>query len=84
MKVVGNTLYTTHYVYPSSYVQNPTVRYFLDSIDLTDRKNPKIGASINVPGVLVGGSTVDPTILYTVDYSWNQNTSYPVNSFDAK
>ena len=83
MKVVGNTLYTTHYVYPSSYVQNPTVRYFLDAIDLTDRKNPKVGASINVPGVLVGGSTVDPTILYTVDYNWDPNTSYPVNSFDA-
>lgn len=83
MKVVGNTLYTTHYVYPSIYLQNPTVRYYLDAIDLTDRANPKIGASINVPGVLVGGSAVDPTILYTVDYSWNANTSYPVNAFDA-
>ena len=83
MKVVGNTLYTTHYVYPSGYVQNPTVRYFLDAIDLTDRTNPKVSGSINVPGVLVGGSEADPTILYTVDYRWNQNTSYPVNEFDA-
>jgi hypothetical protein len=83
MKVVGDTLYTTHYVWPSGYVQNPTVRYFLDAIDLTDRKNPKVRASINVPGVLVGGSEADPTILYTVDYRWNTDTSYPVNEFDA-
>ncbi len=83
MKVVGNTLYTTHYVYPSVYGQNPTVRYFLDAIDLTDRKNPKVGGSINVPGVLVGGSQADPTILYTVDYRWDPAMSQQVNDFDA-
>jgi signal transduction histidine kinase len=81
MKVVGNTLYTTHYVWPSSSVQNPQVRYYLDAIDLTDRKNPKVQASINVPGVLVGGSATDPSILYTIDYRWN--TSSPVNEFDV-
>jgi hypothetical protein len=83
MKVVGNKLYTTHYVWPSGYVQNPKVRYFLDSIDLTDRKHPKVGATINVPGVLVGGSQVDPSILYTIDYHWNSDTSYAVNELDA-
>ena len=57
MKVINNTLYTTHYVWPTGNVQNPTVRYYLDYIDLTDRKNPKVQASINVPGILVGGST---------------------------
>jgi hypothetical protein len=83
MKVVANTLYTTHYVWPAGNVQNPEVRYFLDSIDLADRKNPKVGASVNVPGVLVGGSPLDPSILYTINYRWDPTTSYAVNELDA-
>ncbi len=82
MKVINNTLYTTHYVWPTGYVQNPTVRYYLDSIDLTDRKNPKVQASINVPGILVGGSP-DGSVLYTIDYHWDTNGSYAINDFDA-
>jgi hypothetical protein len=83
MQVVGDTLYTTHYVWPAQYVPNATVRYYLDAIDLTDPMNPKIQQSINVPGVLVGGSTSDPTILYTIDYQWNSGLSGTVNNFDA-
>lgn len=83
MKVVGNNLYTTHYVWPGIYGQNPKVRYYLDRIDLTDRKNPKVQRPINVPGVLVGGSQTDPSVLYTIDYRWDPNQSYQVNEFDA-
>ncbi|HZU84954.1 MAG TPA: beta-propeller domain-containing protein [Polyangiaceae bacterium] len=81
MQVVGSTLYTTHYVWPSVYTPYPTVRYFLDAIDLADRKHPKVQASINVPGILVGGSQTDPSILYTIDYRWNGTSQH--NDFDA-
>jgi hypothetical protein len=83
MKVVNNILYTTHYLWPQGAVQTPTVRYYLDAIDLTDRKNPKIQAAINVPGILVGGSQTDTSILYMVDYRWNSGTSYAANEFDV-
>ncbi|MDP9036515.1 MAG: beta-propeller domain-containing protein [Myxococcota bacterium] len=82
MKVINSTLYTTHYVWPAGNVQNPTVRYYLDAIDLSDRKNPKVQASINVPGILVGGSP-DGSILYTIDYHWGTNGSYAINDFDT-
>jgi hypothetical protein len=49
----------------------PTARYYLDRIDLSDLKHPRIGSKINVPGALVGGSPSDPSILYTIDYSWD-------------
>lgn len=81
MKVVGNTLYTTHYDWPSNPGSYPTVRYYLDSIDLSDRSHPKIGASINVPGVLVGGASTDPSTLYLIDYQWSSNQ--PTNLFDV-
>jgi len=83
MKVVGNTLYTTHYVWPSVAVQNPTVRYYLDAIDLSDRQDPKVQAHINVPGMLVGGSQTDPSVIYTIDYRWDSNVSSPINELDA-
>jgi hypothetical protein len=73
MKVVGNTLYTTHYEWPSNPGSNPVIRYYLDSIDLSDRSHPKIGTSINVPGILVGGSSTDPSTLYLIDYQWSSN-----------
>ena len=76
MKAVGNTLYTTHY----EWVEKPPttggggsisyVKYYLDRIDLTDRAHPSIGSKINVPGVLVGASETDPSLLYTIDYRW--------------
>ena len=76
MQVVGNILYTGHYEWfdrPSNNGQNWTVRYFADRIDLTDRAHPRVGAKINVPGLLVGGSTADPNLLYTIDYRWDSN-----------
>jgi hypothetical protein len=76
MRVVGNTLYTSHYEYiekpdPTSPVAKQyLVKYYLDQIDLSDRNAPKVGARINVPGMLVGASESDPSILYFVDYRW--------------
>jgi hypothetical protein len=29
-----------------------------------------VGAKINVPGILVGASETDPSLLYTMDYRW--------------
>jgi hypothetical protein len=79
MKVVNNTLYTTHYEWPYGYGPNQRLRYYVDQVDLSDRKNPKIGAKFNVPGILVGGSKTDQSILYTVDYRWDSQ----VNEFDV-
>ncbi len=56
-------------------VTQPTVRYYLDRIDLGDVKHPKVGSKINVPGALVGGSSTDASILYTIDYGWDSNTT---------
>jgi hypothetical protein len=78
MKAVGTTLYTSHYEWYERPATGPggsqgsvgRVRYYLDRIDLSDRKNPRIGASINVPGMLVGGSETDPNLIYTVDFRW--------------
>jgi hypothetical protein len=77
MQAIGNTLYTTHW----EWVERPdpkspsgtryTVRYYLDTVDLSDRSHPHIGQSVNVPGQLVGGSSTDPSILYTIDYRWD-------------
>ena len=77
------TLYTTHteWVDHNSTNQYPTARYYLDRIDLTDLKHPKVGSKINVPGVLVGGDASDPTLLYTIDYRWDGDTSR--NDFDV-
>jgi hypothetical protein len=92
MRVVGSTLYTSHYEWTeaaagaskaggSSPITQPTARYYLDRIDLGDVKHPKIGSKINVPGALVGGSSADPSILYTVDYAWDSDTTR--DSFDV-
>jgi hypothetical protein len=52
-----------------------TARYYLDRIDLGDVKHPTIGSKINVPGALVGGSQSDPSVLYTIDYGWDSETT---------
>jgi hypothetical protein len=83
MKVVGDTLYTTHYEWIDS--PNDTqgwVRYYLDSIDLGDRSHPRVGNKVNVPGVLVGGDASDPSIVYTIDYRWEDGQS-AINDFDV-
>jgi hypothetical protein len=82
LRVVGSTLYTTHY----EWVDDPStqygwVAYYLDAIDLSDRGHPRVGAKINVPGLLVGGDANDPNIIYTIDYRWDDNSSE--NDFDV-
>jgi hypothetical protein len=60
---------------PTTPPAQPTARYYLDRIDLGDPKHPRIGSKINVPGALVGGSQSDPSVLYTIDYGWDSNTT---------
>jgi hypothetical protein len=86
MRVVGTTLYTTHYEWfyrtaDGSNWNTWTVKYYADRIDLSDRKHPRIEAKINVPGLIVGGSDADPSILYTIDYRWDSNIAK--NDFDV-
>jgi hypothetical protein len=61
----------THVVWSNPTVQKPTVRYYLDEIDLSDRTHPGVKTHINVPGLLVGGSATDPSVLYTIDYRYD-------------
>jgi hypothetical protein len=90
MRVVESTLYTSHYEWTyaddnkgakgiaqgiTTPPAQPTARYYLDRIDLADVKHPTIGSKINVPGALVGGSDSDPSILYTIDYGWDAETT---------
>src|SRR5262249_43211752 len=57
MRVVGGELYVSHYEWQDKPAQGGwTVRYYVDPIDLSDRKNPRVAHKINVPGLLVGGS----------------------------
>ena len=81
MRVVGDKLYTTHYEWIDKPLSTPNgepakqyfVKYYLDQIDLSDRTSPKVGKRINVPGMLVGASETDPSILYFIDYRWYGN-----------
>jgi hypothetical protein len=83
MKVVGTTLYTQHYEWPSwPYTQNEKVRYYIDEIDLSNPKNPAVKTKINVPGILVGGSQTDNSVIYTVDYDYDSNSN-TTNEFDV-
>ncbi len=85
LTVVGKTLYASHYEWIAD--TDPTrgqVRYYLDRIDLSDRAHPRVGAKINVPGVLVGGSETDPSLLYTIDYRWYDGSEgQPRNDLDV-
>jgi hypothetical protein len=88
LRVVGDILYTSHY----EWVDRPGgirpldrqgwVRYFLDAIDLRDRAHPRIGAKVNVPGLLVGGDASDPSLVYTIDYRWDDGETQ-VNDFNV-
>jgi hypothetical protein len=81
MRVIGSTLYTSHYEWFDKSGQYWTCRYYVDRIDLSDRKHPRIESKINVPGLLIGGSPTDPNILYTIDYRWDSNSGK--NDFDV-
>jgi hypothetical protein len=88
LRAFGDTLYTTHYEWVTRPdPQSPTdtqwyVRYYLDEIDLSDRAHPKVGQKINVPGEIVGVSATDPSILYTIDYRWDEGGN-PRNDLDV-
>ncbi|HEX8793757.1 MAG TPA: beta-propeller domain-containing protein, partial [Polyangiaceae bacterium] len=79
LTAVGNTLYATDYTWidapdpsnPNNVVS--TASYWLEQIDLSDRAHPRIGQHVNVPGVLVGASSSDPSMLYFADYVWDGN-----------
>lgn len=86
MRVVGSTLYTTHYEWfnhssDGGATNTWTVKYYADRIDLSDRRHPRVEAKINVPGLVVGGSDADPSILYTIDYRWDGDIAK--NDFDV-
>jgi hypothetical protein len=68
LRVVGGKLYAAHY----DRVRRPDdtlswVKYYLDAIDLGDRSAPRVSASVNVPGLLVGADPGDPSLVYTID-----------------
>jgi hypothetical protein len=79
LRSVGNQLYASHYEWqePAKYdevtqVYDPgVVRYYIDRVDLSDAAAPRISQKINVPGFLVGGSQDDPSLIYTMDYHWD-------------
>ncbi len=83
LQVAGGNLYAGHYEWvdksttssDGGTVSNWTVRYFADKVDLSYRAHPKVGAKINIPGLLVGGSDSDPSLLYTIDYRWDSNVA---------
>ncbi|HEY3447593.1 MAG TPA: beta-propeller domain-containing protein [Myxococcales bacterium] len=86
MKVVGQTLYTSHYEWYQTST-NPqarsAVRYYVDRIDLSDRAHPVVGAKINVPGLLVGGFDNDPNQLIFIDYRWDEASSTAKDDFSV-
>jgi hypothetical protein len=59
----------------STTTTESTVRYYADRIDLSDRAHPRVAAKINVPGLIVGGSADDPSLVYTIDYLWNGDST---------
>jgi len=87
MRTVGDQLYASHYEWEraASYdgqTWDPgVVRYYVDRIDYSDRANPSVGQKINVPGLLVGASETDPSLIYTIDYRWDGDHS--TNEFDV-
>jgi len=87
LRVVGQQLFASHYEwqrqpsYNSDQYDPGVVRYYLDRIDYSDRSNPRVGQKINVPGLLVGASASDPSLIYTLDYRWNGDGSS--NEFDV-
>ena len=87
MRAVGDQLFTSHYevqrqpTYESDKYDPGVVRYYLDRIDYSDRSRPRVAQKINVPGLLVGASSSDPSLIYTLDYRWSGESA--VNEFDV-
>src|SRR3954468_18397916 len=73
MQRVGDAIWASHYEWyehRAGDFNRWRVRYFADRMDLSDRAHPRIAAKINTPGLIIGGSDRDPSILYTIDYGW--------------
>ncbi len=87
MRTVGDQLYTSHYEWERKPSNDGTswdpgvVRYYVDHIDYSDRQKPRIAQKVNVPGLLVGASDSDPSLIYTIDYRWSGDSS--INEFDV-
>jgi hypothetical protein len=79
--LVGNSLYATHEEWVDRPARYPTVRYWANRIDLSDRAHPRIASRVNIPGVLIGGPKSDPSLLYVTGYRWDGNQV--INSFDV-
>ena len=86
-RVVGSTVYTTHSEWVNTSQRGPNgeenwlVRYYLDRLDLSNPSAPRVALSVNVPGLLVGASEADPSLLYFVDYAWSGNQVH--NAFNV-
>ncbi len=87
MRAVGNELYTSHYewerisTYQNGVYDPGVVRYYLDRIDFSNRSAPHVAEKVNVPGMLVGASETDPSVVYTIDYRWTGDDES--NEFDV-
>lgn len=81
LRVVGDTLYSTHYEWIHKAGNYWTCKFYADRVDLADRRHPRVESKINVPGLIVGGSATDPSLLYTIDYRWDGNIAR--NDFDV-
>ncbi len=89
MRAIGDQLFASHYEWErtpntsndGSAYDPGVVRYYLDRIDYSDRTRPRVAQKINVPGLLVGASDTDPSLIYTLDYRWSGNSS--VNELDV-
>ena len=69
----GNVLHSSHTEQATSPDGDSLlyhVRTYVDRVDVADPDNPIVLPSLNVPGYLVDTSD-DGTLLYTVDYQWD-------------
>lgn len=69
LRAIDGELYINRYE-PVALGQEPQVRYYLHALDVSDRSHPALGPGISLPGFVVGGSDADGSVLYTIDYRW--------------
>ena len=81
LTLVGDALYATHEEWVDRASRQPTVRYFANRIDLSDRAHPRVASRVNVPGVVIGGPAADPSLLYVTGYRWGGEQA--IDSFDV-
>ena len=79
--LVGKSLYATHEEWILRDSRTPTVRYWANRIDLSNRAHPRVASRVNVPGVVIGGPASDSSLLYVTGYRWTGDRV--TNSFDV-